>query len=329
MPVYGDEGENRDPTILRTGSRCAFDVQDRTRTLYNCDIAIKYNVTKSQALMLENMAMNENECISLYHLVQRTPFKLPALAPASIEEYWICESNSRALPPSDFVFGKTAYGDVPLQFRGWLLNTRLKSSNTGGFYRFEDMLLNSVSMRSLAKGHRYHSSSSIEFGGLDLVPRSQNSKAGIRREDKFFLNIRKETPDEITLKRVRRIINPNFPWLAAQPDLVAFKNNEPFKIIEMKTTRDVQDEEAHTGQKLFYFSHEGIQLNPETDVWYQVQVTMAASNVQECDVHVWFTSNRKWIRVNVVRDDDAVLRILTELQEHYFYECLPFLASYC
>lgn len=121
----------------------------------------------------------------------------------------------------------------------------------------------------------------------------------------------------VDVRKVKLLVNPSFPFLICQADGIAFKNNEPSHIIEVKTmSRSFI--RGKPDPRYIKLKNGTWSVRYSSSVYKQVQINMFISNLPFADVILYNEHHNSIYTMRVRRDDEFInhfiIHIYSKLQ---------------
>lgn len=266
------------------------------------------------------------EAESLVAHMSNTKYWLPMPDPPTQTAKKIFAAIQEREDPLNLIEGKNAFGDIPAELRPYIKAVRIPSSivwdtlfdpsypNAFARFAYKPVMFNQT--HDKLKTPQEHVQQ--QYHPSKVVHKRRRYAAEV--EDRKFRHLTSELLPNRSLKRVRRLVNPNFPWLVGSPDGVYFKDGQPTALLEIKHThRDPLNDSGGPMLRKFKGSWELIRWSK---TWCQVQTMLAISELDAC--HLWSISSRNGtIHMVVERDEKGIDYILQHTKSVYFGRLIP------
>lgn len=162
-----------------------------------------------------------------------------------------------------------------------------------------------------------------EFGDRDLVQwihsrqgYSSNRKYGqVRTHGELLENPAMAKYASLTgfsVKQVKLLVNPSFPFLVCQADGIAFNGDVPSHIIEVKTMPQSFKNNRENPQYT-KLANGSWTVRYDSEVYKQVQINMFLSNLLFADVVLFNESTNSIHAMRVVRNDKFLFKFINKI----------------
>lgn len=268
-----------------------------------------------------------SEAHSLFErLNMGSPVYLPPIHPRNRLEDLVLASIFNSEPPQYLVKAPSTLGEIPWAIRTKTRGVRVRSGNVHQAMS-RDSQVRAKYLKDITttdgKPRMDRLFSSIATYKV-VTETKEETEAVIRShqtEDNVLLALNKKLVKGTTLRRVLRLVNPAFPWLVSAPDAVVFQDGEVVGLVEIKSTRG--NCYCDFGGKMIRKGKNGLELIPGSKTWYQIQASLAVSNLEWCLLHSENPERGESVTVFVHRDEEAIAHMLLNLHSYFVNDFLP------
>ena len=127
---------------------------------------------------------------------------------------------------------------------------------------------------------------------------------------------------DLTVRTCKNGVNEKIPFLIASPDGLAFRNGVFAHAVEVKTIRNIR---SYHGIRCCTFDGTRLTVNKSSNIYGQLQFTMAVFNTVSIDLVLYFPDWNKIEIVTVKRNLAYLKDNLTRLSHNYTTYLCPFL----
>lgn len=297
------------------------------------------SVSRSSSIMTKSLTIVSStlepvtlsEALSLYEKVHRgSPVDLPPIYPRNRLEDLVLASIFGPQPPEYFLAAPSPCAEIPIEIRKKIRGLRIRvgctsliASGSGeDKRRYIEAQTTTDGNPNVSRFYQSVYSKKLANGSPEQL---ESTLRGHEREENILEALKTRVPEGTTVRRVLRLVNPAFPWLVCTPDGVVFKEGEAVGLVEVKTTRGniLRD----SGGWMIRRGNAGWELIPGSRTWYQIQSSLAVSNLDWCLLHSENPTRGSFISFIVYRDEKAISSLLTDLYDFYVDEYLPAIVS--
>lgn len=259
---------------------------------------------------------------SLYH------FKPPS--PANRVEKDILKQIGKPEKPEYYTESPSATGEVPERLRPHVKCLRIRSSEIYDACHSKNYLeeKRNVTLAPTPFSRRVTKTLGDERNVVhSWMPADVRERrlTAARVEAQELDILQKDWPKEMVVRQVLRIVNPFFPYLICCPDGVVFHSGVPVGLVEVKSTHGSAF--VYKGERQIEVREEKKRLVPRSRTWYQIQASLAITNLPWCILVSHSIRDNRTVRVKVERDERAIGQILSDMYKLYCSYNLPLMSE--